>query len=84
MFQTEHDELFASVRNGKPLNEGVRMAHSTMLAILGRMVGYTGQEISWEDAINSKETIGPKIEEYDWDLNWPMTPIAVPGKTKFD
>ncbi len=83
MFQTEHDELFASIRNGKPLNEGKRMAHSTMLAILGRMVGYTGQEISWEDAINSNDTMGPKIEEYDWNLNWPMTPIAVPGKTKF-
>ncbi len=82
MFQTEHDELFASIRNGTPINEGIRMANSTMLAIWGRMVGYTGQTITWEEAFNSEETIGPKIEEYDWNLDWPMPPIAIPGKTK--
>ena len=82
MFQTEHDELFASIRNGTPINEGIRMANSTMLAIWGRMVGYTGQTITWDEAFNSEETIGPKIEEYDWNLDWPMPPIAIPGKTK--
>ena len=58
------------------------MANSTMLAIWGRMVGYTGQAITWEQAINSTNVLGPKIEEYDWDLVWKMPPIAVPGKTK--
>ena len=82
MFQTEHDELFASIRNGKPINNGEFMANSTMLAIWGRMVGYTGQAITWEQAINSTNVLGPKIEEYDWDLVWKMPPIAVPGKTK--
>lgn len=83
MFQTEHDELFASIRNGKPINNGEWMAKSTMLAIWARMVGYTGQSITWEQAINSTESLGPKIDEYDWDLIWKMPPIAVPGKTKF-
>lgn len=58
------------------------MANSTMLAIWGRMVGYTGQTITWDEAFNSEETLGPKIEAYDWNLNWPMPPVAVPGKTK--
>lgn len=82
MFQTEHDELFKSIRKGNPINDGEKMAHSTLLAIMGRMVGYTGQTISWEEAFNSAETLGPKIDEYDWDLVWKTPPIAVPGKTK--
>ncbi len=83
MFQTEHDELFASIRKGDPINNGEWMATSTMLAIWARMVGYTGQTISWEQAFNSKEILGPNIDQYHWDLNWPTPPIAVPGKTKF-
>ncbi|MCM4151407.1 gfo/Idh/MocA family oxidoreductase [Arenibacter sp. N53] len=83
MFQTEHDELFASIRNGNPINNGEWMATSTMLAIWARMVGYTGQTISWEQAFNSQESLGPKVDEYHWDLKWPTPPIAVPGKTKF-
>ena len=83
MFQTEHDELFASIRNGNPINNGEWMATSTMLAIWARMVGYTGQTISWEQAFNSQESLGPKVDEYNWDLKWPTQPVAVPGKTKF-
>lgn len=83
MFQTEHDELFASIRNGKPMNDGEWMSNSTMMAIWARMVAYTGQTLTWEQAFNSKESLGPKIDEYNWDLVWPTPPIAIPGQTKF-
>lgn len=83
MYQTEHDELFAAIRNGKPINDGEYMANSSMLGIWARMVAYTGQTITWEQAINSTESLGPKNEDYDWDYVWKMPPIAVPGKTKF-
>ena len=82
MYQTQHDELFASIRNGKPINNGERMAYSTLLAIWARMIGYTGQKITFEEAINSQESLGPKINEYSWDLVWEMPPAAIPGKTK--
>ena len=32
MYQTEHDELFASIRNANPFNDGEKSAHSTMVA----------------------------------------------------
>jgi predicted dehydrogenase len=83
MYQTEHDELFASIRNGKPMNDGEWMANSTMIAILGRMVAYTGQTITWEQALNSNEVLGPRTEDYSWDLNWVGPPIAKPGITQF-
>ena len=83
MYQTEHDEFFASIRNGKPMNDGEWMANSTMIAILGRMVAYTGQTITWEQALNSNEVIGPRSGDYSWDLNWDGPPIAKPGITRF-
>ena len=82
MYQTEHNELFASIRNGKPLNDGEWMANSSFLAIWARMVGYTGQTISFDQAFNSIETLGPPIEDYRWDLKWEGPPIAIPGITK--
>jgi myo-inositol 2-dehydrogenase / D-chiro-inositol 1-dehydrogenase len=80
MYQTEHDELFASIRSGKPINDGVRMAHTTLMAMLGRMASYTGQEISWEQALNSQERLVP--ERVDWDTKIDLPPLAVPGITK--
>jgi predicted dehydrogenase len=81
MYQTEHDELFASIRSGRPINNGEYMAWSTLLAIMGRMAAYTGQLITWEMALNSKEDLSPP--RYDWDVKLPDPPIAVPGVTKF-
>jgi predicted dehydrogenase len=83
MYQTEHNELFASIRAGKPFNDGMRMANSTLLAIWGRMAAYTGQTISFEEAFNSNETLGPDLNAYSWDLRWPMKEVAQPGITKF-
>ena len=80
IYQTEHDELFASIRTGRPLNNGRYMAHSTLLAIMGRMATYTGQEISWEQALNSQENLTPP--SFDWGPA-PEVKIAVPGVTKF-
>lgn len=83
MYQTEHDELFASIRKGNPINDGVRAANSTMLALWGRMVAYTGESLTWDQALNSEEILGPKIDEYNWDLDWKMADVAQPGITKF-
>ncbi|WP_162339914.1 Gfo/Idh/MocA family protein [Cyclobacterium salsum] len=81
-YETQHEELFASIRAGQPMNEGELMANSTMLAILGRMVGYSGQTITWEQAMNSEHKLGPAADDYRWDLVVDVPPIAVPGITK--
>lgn len=83
MYQTEHDELFASIRQGNPINDGERAANSTMLAIWGRMVAYTGKDLTWEEAYNSEEKLGPNVSEFNWDLDWDMAKVAQPGMTKF-
>lgn len=78
--QTEHDELFASIRKGEPINNGEYMSKSTLLAIMGRMATYTGQTVTWEDAVNSQENLSP--ERYDWDAKPPESKVAIPGMTK--
>ncbi len=81
LYQQEHDELFAGIRAGKPINNGEYMAKSTLLAIMGRMAAYTGQEITWDMALNSQEDLSPP--RYDWDVALPVPPVATPGVTKF-
>ena len=81
MYQTEHDELFTSIRSGKAINNGAYMTRSTLLAIMGRMAAYTGQVVTWEMALNSREDLSPPA--YDWDIALPVPPVAMPGKTKF-
>ena len=79
--QTEHDELFTSIRSGKPINNGDYMSKTTLMAIMGRMATYTGQKITWEQAMNSQESLAP--DGYTWDARPPKSEVAIPGVTKF-
>jgi len=74
----EHINLIASVRSKTGINEARRVAESTLTAIMGRMSAYTGQEVTWEQALNSKEDLSPEV--YDFGP-LPMPPVAVPGRT---
>jgi predicted dehydrogenase len=80
MYQIEHDEFFASIRSGKPINDSHRMGISTLAGIMGRMAAYTGAEVTWEQVMASTDDIFPK--DLKWDGNLPIPPMAVPGKTK--
>jgi predicted dehydrogenase len=92
MYQQEHDELFASIRAKKPINNGEYMSYSTLLAIMGRMAAYTGQEITWKMALDSKEdlfkgVLGTKPEDplpaFDWQTKLIHPPVSVPGVAKY-
>ena len=77
----EHTDLIEAIRSGKQINEARQVAESTLSAIMGRMASYTGQEITWEMALGSKESLMP-------DLTDPRAPIpvrkpAIPGVTQF-
>ncbi len=78
-YVVEHTDLIASIRAGKPLNEGKRVAESTLCAIMGRMSAYTGRALSWDWAMNaSKLELAPA--KYEFGPN-PVDPVAVPGQT---
>ncbi len=79
--QIEHNELFADLRANKIPNDGDRMAQSTLAGIMGRMSAYTGKEVTWEMALNSKLDTMPK--DLRWDMSLPVPEPAVAGRTPF-
>jgi predicted dehydrogenase len=82
MYVSEHKELFAGIRSGKPRWDGDWMTNSSMMGIMGRMAAYTGEVVTWEKAWASLERLGPDADKVA--LGAMSTPaVAVPGKTKF-
>ena len=79
--QAEQDALFAALRAGQPLNDGERLARSTLMAILARQCAYTGQALTWEQALGSREELVPS--SYSFEGLPPPAELALPGVTKF-
>jgi hypothetical protein len=70
-------DLVNSIREtGPKLHEGVTVAESTMTAIMGRMAAYTGEKLTWDEAMNSDLSIVP--ENLSFDAPCPVGPIPVP------
>jgi len=78
MYQVEHDEMYAAIRRGTPINDGERMARSSLAGIMGRMAAYSGQEITWEQMLKSQENLFPA--NLDWNMSLPIPPMSLPGK----
>ena len=86
-YQVEHDVLVDAIRKDRPHNEAENGAYATLTAILGRMAAYSGKEVTWEQALNSKRILAPEVEELTWDTmpkSVPMAnglyPIPTPGE----
>ncbi|MEZ6243242.1 MAG: Gfo/Idh/MocA family oxidoreductase [Phycisphaerales bacterium] len=78
-YMVEHKDLIASIRGEcTRLNEGVRVAESALTAIMGRMSAYTGQEVTWEQAMGSKLDLAPAAYEFG---AVEVDPVPTPGRT---
>lgn len=77
MYKVEHNELFASIRSSTPINNGIYMTRSTLMAIMGRMACYSGKNITWDQALNSIEDLTPAKYAFE-DLTVPE--VALPGQ----
>jgi myo-inositol 2-dehydrogenase / D-chiro-inositol 1-dehydrogenase len=88
MTDVEHKEMFDAIRAGKTVNNGDYMCLNTLQGILGQMVCYTGQQITWEQAMKSELSFA--LPRYGWDVEPPVKlaaggqyPTAMPGITSF-
>lgn len=87
-YQQEHIDLFASIRGAGPHMFDIEYgATSSMTAVMGRMATYSGQLVSWEQAVQSEVSLAPK--RYALDADPPTLPdaggnysVAAPGVTK--
>jgi predicted dehydrogenase len=75
----QHADQIAAIREGKRLNEGKRIAESSMTSIMGRMSAYTGRAMKWDWVMNaSKLDLSPPKYEFG---DAPARPVAMPGQT---
>ncbi|GAB6165406.1 Gfo/Idh/MocA family oxidoreductase [Thermostilla marina] len=79
-YEQEHEDLINSIREGKPLNEAKNVAESTMTGIIGREAAYSGDEIRWDDAMQSTTRLGP--EKYEFGP-YEFAPVRMPGRYEF-
>jgi predicted dehydrogenase len=74
----EHVDLQEAVRGNAPyVNEGRRIAESTMTAILGRMAAYTGKDLSFAAALADPMDLVPKDPKPGPGVK---QSVAIPGK----
>lgn len=85
-YQLEHDAFFENIRTGKLRIDAEYAAYSTLMGVMGRMATYTGQVITWEQALNSQEVLVP--DNITWGTEPPVKPdvdgwypVAIPGTT---
>ncbi len=75
----QHADQIDAIRNNKHLNEAVRIAESSLTAIMARMSAYTGRSLSWNWAMQASQLdLTPETYEFT-DLPAPI--VAVPGET---
>lgn len=79
-YQEEHNRLIGAIRGGQRINDLQAVAESTLTAIMGRMAAYTGQTVTWDQAMNSTQNLVP--QNLNWNMNLPVPPVAMPGVTE--
>jgi predicted dehydrogenase len=81
-FVQEHQRMMKAIRGDAPyLNEGMVIAEGTMTCIMAREAAYSGEEITWDMIMNSKQDLQPK--QFDYKLKMEVPPLPVPGQYKF-
>jgi predicted dehydrogenase len=76
-YDDEHVALINSIRTGRPINDLKNVTESSLTAVMGRMACYTGEAVTWDQALNSTQNLMP--ERLAWDMNLPVPPVAMPG-----
>jgi hypothetical protein len=78
MHQAEQDEFFRAIHGVRPrINNGPYMCRSTLLAILGREVCYSGRAMTYDEIAASPQDLRPSA--YQWG-DAPAVKVPQPGK----
>jgi len=78
----EHTDLIESIRKGEPLNEGKRIAESTLCAIMGRESAYSRQQFKREWFMGRCTLNNVPADDLKLSDSRPLAPFAIPGKYK--
>jgi len=85
-YLNEWNDLMDAIRNNKPYNEVKRGVEASMVTSMGRKAAHTGQEITFEDFLNSEHEYAPGVDKLTMDSPAPLVaatdgkyPIPMPG-----
>jgi predicted dehydrogenase len=75
-YQNEWNDLMDAIRNDKPYNETESGTKTSLVTSLGRMAAHTGQEITYEQILNSDHEMAPGLDKLTMDSPAPLQPDA--------
>jgi predicted dehydrogenase len=88
-YQNEWNDLLDAIVNDKPYNEVKRGVEASIVGSMGRMSAHIGQEVTFDQMLNSKHEFAPGIDSFTSDSPAPVTadengmyPQPEPGKKK--
>jgi len=71
-YQNEWNDLVDAIRNDKPYNEVKRGVEASLVTSMGRKAAHTGQEITFEDMLNSDHEYAPGADKFTMDSPAPL------------
>ena len=88
-YQNEWNDLMDAIANNKPYNETKRGVEASLVTSMGRASAHIGQEITFDQMLNSDHEFAPDLDKLTKDSKAPllpddkgMYPRPEPGKKK--
>lgn len=73
-YDIEWEVLIDAIRNDKVHNEVERGVAASVTTSMGRMAAHTGQEITYDQMLNSDHVMAPNVESLSMDGDSPLMP----------
>ena len=88
-YQNEWNALTSAIRNDTPYNEVKRGVEASVTTSMGRFAAHTGQEVTFDDFLNSETELAPGVDKLTLDGPSPLLadtngryPVPEPGIKK--
>lgn len=72
MYDVEHQELFAAIRSGTPIDNSRYMVLSSALGVMAQIACSTGKAITWDELMGNERSLA--LPYYDWHVEPPVRP----------
>jgi len=75
-YQNEWDVLVQAIRDDEPHDEVKRGVEASLVCSMGRKAAHTGQEVTYDQMLNSEHEFAPDVDKLTYDTPSPLMPGA--------
>jgi predicted dehydrogenase len=75
-YQLEWNDFVAAIQSDKPYNEVKRGAEASLVTVMGRMACHTGQEVTYDEALNHEHEFAPDVDKLTMESSAPLQATA--------